>query len=1149
MPRWSRLFLLQCLFLLLAACLWPIAADAVTDTVIGQVTTDNWSQFDISGNRAAWISSDPWWTQAVTIYDVLTTAETVFSTNQYSTPEGSVRISGTLMANSGYGWYDYGTGKTSFSIGWYEINDLASLTNLFSTYPTNMGYMSLDIDGTLMVRGPYPSAIDWSQLTRAGMCYLVACGLAGGEANVPAGPVTPSFADVPTDHWAYKYIEYVVLAGVVMGYGDSTFRPDLAVDRGQMAVYVSRSEAGGDANVPNGPPTPTFPDVPSDHWAFKYIEYLNTIVTYAAYSTSPLLFAPEHFMDPYLAASWVEQALGTPVDPSRIGGGALAPLYVLNTGTWDEHQITSASACAESPAVNEGRVVWQDYRNGTWDIYIYDVGPDGVCGTADDIGETRVTASTAHEKNPAISGRLIVWEDNRTGDWQIHVYDLGPDGIFGTADDGGETALTAGAYDHQHVTVSGRLVAWEDSRNTGWDVYVYGLGPDGIPSADDVGETRVTAILGDYHYPRLDGDRLLYIAPQGYYYSDVHLYDMHTYVLAPDFTATPLTGDRPLQVTFTDLSLNPQDLAGWTWDFGDGYTSTERNPVHVYETAGTYDVSLTIWCASVSKAITKADYIVVGEPGIARIRIQHPSPFDLVVEIGTGDPNNPTWSKQVWKYGYSDANLDLSVDLLPAVAQLPPSTTHPWFVRVADAWPGDTGSITSFEIERHGTIYQAANVPQPIPDDGGFVYLWIPGITHTFALDPPTASPNPVYSGGAVALKATYNDTLGHAAILWQWTDGGAGGSFWPGAQVQNPSYLAPANTTGADITVTLTVSATCGGNPSGSATKSAVLTVTYDMDGDGLPDIWEKMNGLDPTSATDAAADADNDGLTNLQEFQHGTNPLVADTDSDGMPDGWEVTYSLNPRLTDAALDKDNDGLTNIAEYQTGTNPSNRDTDNDGFGDGEEVSLGSNPADPNSKPNHGHFTDVPVTGYGDQGTDAFWAFHYIEAAFRSGIVTGFPDGSYQPTLPVTRDQMAVYVARALAGSDDRVPGSPTKVSFPDDVPSTHWAYKYIEYAVSQGVVQGYDATHYRPDVVVDRGQMAVFVARARGWVKLGEAMNTAPELFPDVPAGFWSGTAIKACIDNAVVKGYDDNTYRPGDQVTRDQMAVYIVRAFNLAM
>ena len=51
----------------------------------------------------------------------------------------------------------------------------------------------------------------------------------------------------------------------------------------------------------------------------------------------------------------------------------------------------------------------------------------------------------------------------------------------------------------------------------------------------------------------------------------------------------------PLTVTFTDSSV-PQNeaIVSWQWDFGDGNTSTEQNPTHVYEDAGTYTVTLVV---------------------------------------------------------------------------------------------------------------------------------------------------------------------------------------------------------------------------------------------------------------------------------------------------------------------------------------------------------------------------------------------------------------------------------------------------------------------------------------------------------------------------------------------------------------------------
>ena len=75
-----------------------------------------------------------------------------------------------------------------------------------------------------------------------------------------------------------------------------------------------------------------------------------------------------------------------------------------------------------------------------------------------------------------------------------------------------------------------------------------------------------------------------------------------------DFTADPVNGAPPLTVTFSDDSTGQID--SWQWDFGDGTPpGNEQNPVHIYQEAGTYTVSLTVTGTGGSDTETKADYI------------------------------------------------------------------------------------------------------------------------------------------------------------------------------------------------------------------------------------------------------------------------------------------------------------------------------------------------------------------------------------------------------------------------------------------------------------------------------------------------------------------------------------------------------------
>lgn len=83
-----------------------------------------------------------------------------------------------------------------------------------------------------------------------------------------------------------------------------------------------------------------------------------------------------------------------------------------------------------------------------------------------------------------------------------------------------------------------------------------------------------------------------------------------------NFTATPLSGNAPLTVVFTDTSTGSP--TGWSWDFAnDGvYDSTEQNPTHIYSGVGTYSVKLRATNAQGSDTETKSAYITVVAPGL-----------------------------------------------------------------------------------------------------------------------------------------------------------------------------------------------------------------------------------------------------------------------------------------------------------------------------------------------------------------------------------------------------------------------------------------------------------------------------------------------------------------------------------------------------
>lgn len=114
------------------------------------------------------------------------------------------------------------------------------------------------------------------------------------------------------------------------------------------------------------------------------------------------------------------------------------------------------------------------------------------------------------------------------------------------------------------------------------------------------------------------------------------------------------------------------------------------------------------------------------------------------------------------------------------------------------------------------------------------------------------------------------------------------------------------------------------------------------DTDGDGLNDFYEVFGTYtDPTKddtdengVNDGDEDFDEDGLTNLEEFENKTNPYIDDTDGDGLLDGDEVkTHGTDPLIADT----DGDDLDDGDEIILGTNPLAEDTDGNGVIDSKE--------------------------------------------------------------------------------------------------------------------------------------------------------------------------------------------------------------------
>ena len=129
------------------------------------------------------------------------------------------------------------------------------------------------------------------------------------------------------------------------------------------------------------------------------------------------------------------------------------------------------------------------------------------------------------------------------------------------------------------------------------------------------------------------------------------------------FTSDKTTGCFPLQVTFTDGSIaNSGSIASWFWDFGDGNTSAQQSPTHIYTGAGAFTVTLRVTNSSgCSKTITKSQYITVAAGVTASFTNSDPGACAAPsVVTFTNTSSGPGPLTYTWAFGDGDSSAALN---------------------------------------------------------------------------------------------------------------------------------------------------------------------------------------------------------------------------------------------------------------------------------------------------------------------------------------------------------------------------------------------------------------------------------------------------------------------------------------------------------
>ncbi|MBL8163235.1 MAG: PKD domain-containing protein [Anaerolineae bacterium] len=302
------------------------------------------------------------------------------------------------------------------------------------------------------------------------------------------------------------------------------------------------------------------------------------------------------------------------------------------------------------------------------------------------------------------------------------------------------------------------------------------------------------------------------------------------------FAADPTTGEAPLTVVFRNQSTG-QGLSN-AWDFGDGQTSTETSPTHIFNAVGRYEVKLTVTNSAGSSTATAV--IQVSDRPVAPVAsfTANPPSGDAPLNVQF---DSSASSGMITSYAWDFGDGGTSADANPSHQYTTPNT---YTVTLTVSGPAGSNSTT-------GTVTVNAAAVAPVA---------------SFTANPPS---------GAAPLNVQFDSSASSGTITsyaWDFGDGGTSADANPSHQYTTPNTY----------TVTLTVSGPAGSNSTtGTVTVNAAAftspisePVAFVTDRDGNNEIY-----LLDTDGT----------LTNL------TNNGANDFDPAWSSDGSQITFVSN--------------------------------------------------------------------------------------------------------------------------------------------------------------------------------------------------------------------------------------------------------------
>ena len=309
-------------------------------------------------------------------------------------------------------------------------------------------------------------------------------------------------------------------------------------------------------------------------------------------------------------------------------------------------------------------------------------------------------------------------------------------------------------------------------------------------------------------------------------------------------------------------------------------------------------------------------------------------------------------------------------------------------------------------------------------------------------------------------------------------------------------------------------------GNPAGE-TEKVKITISSGNISLKAGETEQLSVTVSPSDATVMYSSSNNDvasvssgGL--VTAVGDGTAVITATASSDGLENAVDdVSVTVTETSGDVDGTVEGGGTTDVNVSGDGVIDGN--TTGEGIGTGGETTV--------PVQNQG-FVDVPST---------HWAYNVINTLSQKKIVGGYPGGLFKPENNISRAEFIKILTGAIGLAGDNS-GAPLFT----DVPQGEWYYGCVQAAARAGFSKGYDTGEFRPDAQITRQEMAVILIKAMG-KENAAAAGEKTSFTDDSSIASWARGFVVTAVSQGLVNGYEDNTFRPGNNATRAEACAMI--------